>query len=62
MGKIQEIYPTYFSNYKVRFTENEVKDVVNEHNQEEFILETYRRAHRNHKENKAQIFEKKYFP
>lgn len=62
MGKIQEIYPLHFCSYKIRFTQNQVDDVVNEQEQEKIIIETHKRAHRNHKENKAQILEKYYFP
>lgn len=62
MGIIQEIYPLYFRNYRIRFTQNEVEDVNNESDQENIILEHHKRAHRNAQENRLQIIEKYYFP
>lgn len=61
MGKIQIIYPTHFSSYKVRFTQNKVRDVTTESEQNENIALEHKRAHRNTKENKAQII-KAFFP
>lgn len=61
MGKIQNICPLHFANYKVRFTQNQDNDVTSEQEQERIIIETHKRAHRNHKENKAQILEENYF-
>lgn len=62
MGKIQEIYPTHFQNYKIRFTQIQVVDITSEQDQETIIIETHNRAHRNPKENRQQILEKYYFP
>lgn len=62
MGLIQEIYPPYFNNYKIRFTQVEVTDVIEQSEQENIILETHKRAHRNSNENRIQILEKYYFP
>lgn len=62
MGLVQVVYPIHFRNYKVRFTQNMVIDIVNETEQNEAILNTHKRAHRNAQENKIQILEKHYFP
>lgn len=62
MGKIQEFYPIHFRNHKIRFTQTIVTDITNETTQDEIILTTHRRAHRNPQENKLQILEKSYFP
>lgn len=61
MGIIQEVYPTHFKNYRIRFTQLQVEDITNEHDQETIIIETHNRAHRNAKENRLQILEKYYF-
>lgn len=62
MGKIQEIYPMHLLNYKVRFTQKFVEDVTSENDQENVIIDTHNRAHRNAAENKLQILDKFYFP
>lgn len=62
MLKIQSIYPLHLSNYKARFTQIVVKDVVDEAAQREIIISTHNRAHRNSLENKIQILEEYYFP
>lgn len=62
MGIIQQIYPIHFRNYKVRFTHRLVQDLPNENDQEEKILTTHRRAHRNAEENREQIIQNFYFP
>ena len=62
MGKIQTIYPNHFANYKCRFTQLIVEDIISENDQENLIIETHNRAHRNDRENKKQILEKYYFP
>lgn len=62
MGKIQTIYPLHLKNYKVRQTQNIVEDVLMQTNQDEIILKTHQRAHRNSEENRKQILEKYYFP
>ena len=62
MGKIQEIYPHNFVNFKIRFTQLFVEDILSESDQETIIIETHNRAHRNAVENKMQILEKAYFP
>lgn len=62
MGKIQELYPFHFSNYKIRFTQLQLEDVISDNEQESLILRTHNRAHRNARENKIQIIEKYYFP
>ena len=62
MGKIQELYPIHFSKYKVRFTRMQVIDVLSVQEQEDIIIKTHGRAHRNGRENKLQILEKYYFP
>lgn len=62
MGLIQEIYPLHFVNYKIRFTQLQVEDVTGEQEQEDIILRTHNRAHRNARENKIQIIERYYFP
>lgn len=62
MGQIQNIYPLYFANFKVRFTQSMVEDVTDETEQEEKILKIHRRAHRNPEENRKQLLENFYFP
>jgi len=62
MGKIQNIYPTYFSSYKVRFTRKQVDDVTSELQQNELITLEHKRAHRDAKENKIQILKNYFFP
>lgn len=62
MGRIQEIYPFHFKGYKVKFTRLQVEDVTSGQEQENIILRTHNRAHRNARENKIQIIEKYYFP
>lgn len=62
MGLIQEIYPLYFSNYKIRYTQKEVENIQNEAEQEETILQIHKRAHRSANENRLQIIERFYFP
>lgn len=62
MGKIQILYPIHFQGFKIRFCQSKVKDLVNEAEQEEEILRTHNRAHRNAVENKAQLSERVYFP
>lgn len=62
MGIIQEIYPEHFSNYKIRYTQKIVDDIISEPEQDELILTTHRRAHRDPQENKFQLLEKCYFP
>lgn len=62
MGKIQTIYPNHFSSYKCRFTQLVVDDITSENDQENIIVETHNRAHRNERENRLQIMEKYYFP
>lgn len=58
MGQIQRIYPEYFGSIKVRFSQNQVKNIINETEQDELILKTHNRAHRNAEENKIQLSEK----
>lgn len=62
IGRIQEIYPIHFSNYKVRHTQTKVKNLESNEEQENQILIEHKRAHRNAIENKKQILEKFYFP
>lgn len=62
MGVIQEFYPEYFKNYKVRYTQSQVEEIVNETDQEEVLIREHRRAHRNANENKNQVIQKYYFP
>ncbi|GBO99953.1 Retrovirus-related Pol polyprotein from transposon opus [Eumeta japonica] len=62
LGKIQEIYPENFSNYRIRFARKIVKDVTDESDQEKEILNEHQRAHRNATENKIQLIERVYFP
>lgn len=62
MGRIQEIYPHHFNSYKIRYTQKFVEDIPNEVEQEEKIILTHRRAHRNAEENRLQILENFYFP
>lgn len=62
MGKIQEIYPLHFEKYRIRFTQVQVDDITNEEEQENIIIRTHNRAHRNCRENRAQILERYYFP
>lgn len=62
MGKIQNIYPLHFSQYKCRFTQKVVEDILSENDQERIIIDTHNRAHRNDRENKTQILENYYFP
>lgn len=62
MGKIQEVYPQHFSNYKIRYTQTKVEDLINEDAQNEEILKEHKRAHRNRDENKKQLIQIVYFP
>lgn len=62
MGLVQEIYPLYFSSYKIRYTQKEVQNVQEESAQDEIIIKYHTRAHRNAKENLLQIIDKYYFP
>lgn len=62
MGTLQELYLDHFRNYRIRFSNRQVKDVKNEQEQEEKILDYHKRAHRSAKENKLQILESCYFP
>lgn len=62
MGKIQILYPDHFASYKCRFTQLVVEDITSDIDQENIIIETHNRAHRNEKENRKQIMEKFYFP
>lgn len=62
MGMIQEIYRDNFSHYKIRYTQMQVTDVISEQEQDNIIIQTHKRAHRNDRENKIQILEKYYFP
>lgn len=62
MGQIQELYPIHFSNFKIRFTQSQVKDLNTIEQQEHQILVEHKRAHRNAIENKKQIIQKFYFP
>lgn len=62
MGRIQEIYPLHFSNFKVRFTQTMVEDITDENEQDDKILKTHKRAHRNPEENRKQLLENFYFP
>lgn len=62
MGKIQNIYPYHFRNYKTRFTQSRVRDLTDRTEQEELILKEHNRAHRNVNESKIQILQTYYFP
>jgi len=62
MGKIQILYPIHFLGFKIRFSQTKVKDLVNEAEQEEEIIRTHNRAHRNAVEINAQLSERVYFP
>lgn len=62
MGKIQEVYPLHFRNYRVRYTQQIVDDIADESDQEEKILSVHRRAHRNAEENREQLLKQCYFP
>lgn len=62
LGKLQEIYSTQFTNYKVRYTRTIVTDLKLDTEQQREILNEHKRAHRNAKENKIQILRKFYFP
>jgi hypothetical protein len=58
MGKIQEIYPEHFHNYKVRYTQTKVEDLVNQTQQEEKVISEHKRAHRNARKSRIQLLEK----
>lgn len=62
MGQIQKLYPEHFQSLKIRFTQTKVIDLNSEAEQDEKILQTHNRAHRNAQENKIQIAQKYYFP
>lgn len=62
MGQIQTFYAAHFKNVRTRFTQVKVEDITNEEEQDELILKTHNRAHRNAHENKIQLSEKFYFP
>uniref|UniRef100_W8ABC9 RNA-directed DNA polymerase n=1 Tax=Ceratitis capitata TaxID=7213 RepID=W8ABC9_CERCA len=62
MGIIQEFYSEHFKNFKIRFTQTQVKDVTDETEQEEIMINEHKRAHRNSRENREQIKRKFYFP
>lgn len=51
MGQIHNLYPEHLSTIKIRFTQSRVKDLTTELEQDEIILETHNRAHRNAEEN-----------
>lgn len=62
MGRIQEIYPSHFRDYRIRYAQRIVEDIPNEMEQEERILRVHQRAHRNAEENRIQLLENFYFP
>lgn len=62
MAKLQNIYPSHFNTFKIRFSQNRIIDLEKDSDQEEEILKTHNRAHRNAYENQKQIAEKYYFP
>lgn len=62
MGTIQEIYPVHFNDFKIRFTQTLVEDLVDETDQQEKMITIHQRAHRNSQENRKQLLEKYYFP
>lgn len=62
MGLIQKMYPLHFSNFRIRYTQTSVEDVISEVQQSEIIIEAHIRAHRGIDENRLQILEKYYFP
>lgn len=62
MGRVQEIYPLHFKDYRIRFTQKFVEDITGQIEQEEKILKIHRRAHRNAEENRIQLLENYYFP
>jgi hypothetical protein len=62
MGKIQNIYPQHFNNYKTRYTQKQVTDVSSESEQNNIVASEHMRAHGNAIENKIQILSKFFFP
>uniref|UniRef100_A0AB38Z1M6 Polyprotein n=1 Tax=Chuta errantivirus TaxID=3078401 RepID=A0AB38Z1M6_9VIRU len=64
MGTIQEIYKENFNPKitKARYTQRKVNDISNKDDQIKIIKETHFYAHRNAKENVAQIIKNNYFP
>lgn len=52
----------HFSKYQIRFTQIQVENVLNSQEQEDIIIKTRNRTHRNCKENRAEILEKHYIP
>ena len=62
MGIIQNVFPIYFRDYKVWYTQKNVEDVTNEQDKEDIIIAIHNPVHRNSIENKAQVLEKYYFP
>lgn len=55
MAKLQNIYPSHFNTFKIRFSQNRIIDLEKDSDQEEEILKTHNRAHRNAYENQKQI-------
>ena len=64
LGKFQNIFKEYSSTkmYKIRFTQNILKDITNTEEQENIIQVEHERAHRGIEENKRKILRKFYFP
>lgn len=58
MEKIQNISPIYFSGYKVRYTQKQVKEITEKDERYDIVSTEHMGAHRNAVENKLQIMRK----
>lgn len=62
LGRIQEIYPTHFGQYRSRYTRTMVTDLISVSDQQTEIINEHKRTHRHTEENKAQLLRKYYIP
>lgn len=60
--QINDIFPSIFPNYKFVFTPKLNRNITDSNEQEFLIVTEHERAHRNYKENLAQLKEKYFFP
>lgn len=59
---MNELLPVRFSHIKFAFTTKITRNIIDENEQEYLMITEHQRAHRNHKENYAQLKEKYFFP
>ncbi|KNC22940.1 Retrovirus-related Pol polyprotein from transposon gypsy [Lucilia cuprina] len=58
LGKIQELWSSYFSKFRTKYTRTMIKDLTSDIEQETEIINEHRRTHRNSKENKLNYLTK----